>query len=125
MTYTKADFADALQQCRQALRSGNKSPVDLQKIIGCLLLAGGSSGMSLAADTLADATLTLKGVIDAQFAILNAFTGADAAADIVAAIATANAAISAEEAVVESLRVAEEAANPGAPLNLPGTVDSL
>lgn len=121
MSVTQADYAIVLQQCRDAIRTGNHGTVDLVKCIGVLLNAAGASGMSSAADTLATKAAALKATIDAQFTILNAFGGGDAAATIVAAIATANTAIAADEAALETARLAEVAANP-TPLALTGCV---
>lgn len=86
MSFSQADYATVLQQCREALRQGNHVMIDPKMVIGCILNAAGAGGMSFEADALCT-------VLDTQLAILNAFTDEDDAATIVAAIATAATAI--------------------------------
>lgn len=114
MSFDRTNYNTVLQQCRDALRQGNHVVIDPKMAIACILDAAGSSGQSSLSHTLATAAATLKTTIDTQFGILNAFTGSDAAATIVAAIATANTAIAADEAALETARAASAAQNPTA-----------
>lgn len=96
MSYRDPDFAAARETLRRCgTHGGTPTGEEMLNFMAC----------SKRLETLADADSTLDGLVQAakddtvaQFDILDAFTGSDAAADIVAAIATASTLLRADTA---------------------------
>jgi len=99
MTISDSDYSDSLEVLRGHLAKGSAPSADEQRTLVELIK---DSVTRLGYNT---AVTTATDTMETQFGILNAFTGMDAAADIVAAIATASTAFDTLEAAVDLLGI--------------------
>lgn len=109
MSIVDADYSIVLEQLRDANQKGTPDKVALPKAIGVVKDAVSRMGVRTTSTALTTA-------VAAQFDILDAFTGADSAAAIVAAIATASTLLRADATALI-------AATPTVPTLLPGGLD--